>query len=192
MVQHMALVCKHCCHGRHHPVTIHLSIVQSRCSMNHCPTCAFAAVEPADPTTGMSAREKKMYELQQRLRQSRKANENAVIAEKRRQQVLSAFLTVLSKLALTIAPDRNITAASMLLVSVQHKLFEVLASSISPMAVAAHYVLQYTCNVPLLSRFSIHPSSHLSSMLQFAAFAFAVAPSNAEALLWVPSQPIIV
>lgn len=36
----------------------------------------------------MSAREKKMYELQQRLRQSRKANENAVIAEKRRQQVL--------------------------------------------------------------------------------------------------------
>ncbi len=46
------------------------------------------AVEPADPTAGMSGREKKMYELQQRLRQSRKANENAVIAEKRRQQVL--------------------------------------------------------------------------------------------------------
>lgn len=45
------------------------------------------AAEPADPTAGMSAREKKMYELQQRLRQSRKANENAVIAEKRRQQV---------------------------------------------------------------------------------------------------------
>ena len=45
------------------------------------------AVEPADPTAGMSAREKKMYELQQRLRQSRKANENAVIAEKRKQQV---------------------------------------------------------------------------------------------------------
>ena len=48
---------------------------------------AFAG-EPADPTAGMSAREKKMYELQQRLRQSRKANENAVIAEKRRQQVI--------------------------------------------------------------------------------------------------------
>lgn len=47
-----------------------------------------SAVEPADPTSGMSSREKKMYELQQRLRQSRKANENAVIAEKRRQQVL--------------------------------------------------------------------------------------------------------
>lgn len=31
-----------------------------------------------------------MYELQQRLRQSRKANENAVIAEKRRQQVTAA------------------------------------------------------------------------------------------------------
>lgn len=45
------------------------------------------ADEPADPTAGMSARERKMYELQQRLRQSRKANENAVIAEKRRQQV---------------------------------------------------------------------------------------------------------
>jgi len=47
-----------------------------------------SAVEPADPTSGMSSRERKMYELQQRLRQSRKANENAVIAEKRRQQVL--------------------------------------------------------------------------------------------------------
>ncbi|DBA76983.1 hypothetical protein WJX77_003955 [Trebouxia sp. C0004] len=45
-----------------------------------------ADLEPADPTAGMSSREKKMYELQQRLRQSRKANENAVIAEKRRQQ----------------------------------------------------------------------------------------------------------
>lgn len=49
--------------------------------------CFVCAAEPADPTAGMSAREKKMYELQQRLRQSRKANENAVIAEKRRQQV---------------------------------------------------------------------------------------------------------
>ena len=48
---------------------------------------AIDADEPADPTVNMSAREKKMYELQQRLRQSRKANENAVIAEKRRQQV---------------------------------------------------------------------------------------------------------
>lgn len=157
MVQHMALVCKHCCCGRYHPVTIHLSIVQSRCCVNHCSTCASAAVEPADPTTGMSAREKKMYELQQRLRQSRKANENAVIAEKRRQQVLSAFLTVLSKLALIIAPDRNITAAGMLLVSVQHKLFGVLANSISPMAVVAalcltsvaltsHLLLLMCCN----------------------------------------------
>eukprot|EP00891_Asterochloris_glomerata_P007687 jgi/Astpho2/7687/Aster-02569 len=34
----------------------------------------------------MSARERKLYALQQRLRQSRKANENAVVAEKKRQQ----------------------------------------------------------------------------------------------------------
>ncbi|KAK9811222.1 hypothetical protein WJX72_000229 [[Myrmecia] bisecta] len=34
----------------------------------------------------MSARQRKLYELQQKLRQSRKANENAVISEKRRQQ----------------------------------------------------------------------------------------------------------
>lgn len=53
--------------------------------------CA-GADEPADPTVNMSAREKKMYELQQRLRQSRKANENAVIAEKRRQQVAAASI----------------------------------------------------------------------------------------------------
>ena len=51
----------------------------------------YVAGEPADPTAGMSARDKKMYELQQRLRQSRKANENAVIAEKRRQQVILAL-----------------------------------------------------------------------------------------------------
>lgn len=57
------------------------------------------ADEPADPTAGMSAREKKMHELQQRLRQSRKANENAVIAEKRRQQVASAGIACLARTA---------------------------------------------------------------------------------------------
>jgi pre-mRNA-splicing factor SYF2 len=39
-----------------------------------------------DPTAGMSAREKKLWELQQRLRQSRKANQMAVVAEKKRLQ----------------------------------------------------------------------------------------------------------
>lgn len=34
----------------------------------------------------MSAREKKLWELQQRLRQSRKANQLAVVAEKKRNQ----------------------------------------------------------------------------------------------------------
>ena len=57
------------------------------------------ADEPADPTAGMSAREKKMYELQQRLRQSRKANENAVIAEKRRQQVALPGIACLASVA---------------------------------------------------------------------------------------------
>lgn len=42
--------------------------------------------EGADPTAGMSAREKKLWELQQRLRQSRKANQLAVVAEKKRNQ----------------------------------------------------------------------------------------------------------
>jgi cyclophilin family peptidyl-prolyl cis-trans isomerase len=44
------------------------------------------AVQGADPTAGMTAREKKMYELRQKLQQSRKANQNAVIAEKKRQR----------------------------------------------------------------------------------------------------------
>ncbi|GAB4822098.1 hypothetical protein N2152v2_009144 [Parachlorella kessleri] len=39
-----------------------------------------------DPTANMNARQKKLYELQQRMRQARKANENAVVAEKRKQQ----------------------------------------------------------------------------------------------------------
>lgn len=43
-------------------------------------------VQGADPTAGMSAREKKLYELRQKLQQSRKANQNAVIAEKKRQR----------------------------------------------------------------------------------------------------------
>ena len=40
-----------------------------------------------DPYAGMSERERKLAELQARLRQSRKANQNAVIAERRREKV---------------------------------------------------------------------------------------------------------
>eukprot|EP00887_Chlorella_sp_A99_P006252 scaffold3.g6252.t1 len=39
-----------------------------------------------DPTEGMDPRQKKLWELQQRMRKARKANETAVVAEKRRQQ----------------------------------------------------------------------------------------------------------
>jgi hypothetical protein len=42
-----------------------------------------------DPYAGMSERERKLAELQARLRQSRKANQNAVIAERRREKVRS-------------------------------------------------------------------------------------------------------
>lgn len=40
--------------------------------------------EGANPLEGMSARQRKLYELRQKLNQSRKANQNAVIAEKKR------------------------------------------------------------------------------------------------------------
>lgn len=40
-----------------------------------------------DPYAGMTKRERKLAELQARLRQSRKANQNAVIAERRREKV---------------------------------------------------------------------------------------------------------
>ena len=46
----------------------------------HCPA------EGADPTAGMSERQKKLFELQQRLKASRKANQTAVVAERRRKQ----------------------------------------------------------------------------------------------------------
>ncbi len=39
----------------------------------------------ADPTAGMNARQKKLWELQQKLRASRKANQAAMVAEKRQQ-----------------------------------------------------------------------------------------------------------
>ena len=42
--------------------------------------------EGADPTAGMSERQKKLFELQQRLKASRKANQSAVVAERRRKQ----------------------------------------------------------------------------------------------------------
>ncbi|BDA48692.1 probable peptidyl-prolyl cis-trans isomerase at N-terminal half [Coccomyxa sp. Obi] len=41
--------------------------------------------EGADPTAGMNPRQKKLWELQQKLRASRKANQAAMVAEKRRQ-----------------------------------------------------------------------------------------------------------
>lgn len=40
-----------------------------------------------DPYAGMNARERKLYELKQKMQQARKANENAVIAERKRQRV---------------------------------------------------------------------------------------------------------
>ncbi len=44
-------------------------------------------VEGVDPFAGMNARQRKLYELRQRLQQSRKANQTAVVAEKKRQKV---------------------------------------------------------------------------------------------------------
>ena len=55
-------------------------------------TCVSSAEQGADPTAGMSARERKLYALQQRLQQSRKANESAVVAEKKRQQVSTPWV----------------------------------------------------------------------------------------------------
>lgn len=43
-----------------------------------------AGAEGADPYAGMSARQRKLHELKQKLQQSRKANENAIIAERKR------------------------------------------------------------------------------------------------------------
>lgn len=43
--------------------------------------------EDVDPLEGMTAAQRKLYELRARLQQSRKANQNAVIAEKRRLMV---------------------------------------------------------------------------------------------------------
>ena len=43
-----------------------------------------AVTEVADPTAGMSARQRQLWELQQRLRVSRKQNSDAVVAERRR------------------------------------------------------------------------------------------------------------
>jgi pre-mRNA-splicing factor SYF2 len=40
-----------------------------------------------DPTAGMNARQRKLYDLQQRIRQARKANEGAAVAERKREQL---------------------------------------------------------------------------------------------------------
>ncbi|WIA11546.1 hypothetical protein OEZ85_011655 [Tetradesmus obliquus] len=39
-----------------------------------------------DPYAGMNARQRKLYELKQKMQQARKANENAIIAERKRQR----------------------------------------------------------------------------------------------------------
>jgi len=41
-----------------------------------------------DPMAGMNARQRKMYELKQKLRVGQKANQHAVIAERKREKVL--------------------------------------------------------------------------------------------------------
>lgn len=48
-------------------------------------------VEGADPYANMSARERKLHELRQKLSSCRKANQNAVIAEKKRESNPQAF-----------------------------------------------------------------------------------------------------
>jgi DNA segregation ATPase FtsK/SpoIIIE-like protein len=45
-----------------------------------------------DPYAGMNARQRKLYELKQKMQQARKANENAIIAERKRQRVSSSSL----------------------------------------------------------------------------------------------------
>lgn len=42
------------------------------------------AIEGVDPYAGMSARERKLHELRARLQQCRRANQTAVVAEKKR------------------------------------------------------------------------------------------------------------
>jgi hypothetical protein len=52
--------------------------------------------EPAgDPYAGMNPRQRKLYELKQKMQQARKANENAIIAERKRMRVSSFLLAVL-------------------------------------------------------------------------------------------------
>ena len=41
----------------------------------------------SDPFAGMTAMQRKMYELKQKLRQGQKANQHAVIAERKREKV---------------------------------------------------------------------------------------------------------
>lgn len=43
--------------------------------------------EGVDPYAGMNDRQRKLYELRQRLQQCRKANQTAVVQEKKRQKV---------------------------------------------------------------------------------------------------------
>jgi len=47
--------------------------------------------EGVDPFAGMNDRQKKLYELRQRLQQCRKANQSAVVQEKKRTKVGSSF-----------------------------------------------------------------------------------------------------
>lgn len=59
-------------------------MLQGRHSITCLNSVLFAA--GVDPTAGMSERQKKLFELQQRLKASRKANQTAVVAERRRKQ----------------------------------------------------------------------------------------------------------
>ena len=43
--------------------------------------------EASDPFAGMSAMQRKMYELKQKMRVGQKANQHAVIAERKREKV---------------------------------------------------------------------------------------------------------
>ena len=50
--------------------------------------------EVADPYAGMSARQRKLHDLRQKLQQCRKANEHAIIAERKRMKVRQRVLGV--------------------------------------------------------------------------------------------------
>ena len=75
------------------------------CPIGHGGDEEATTTEGANPYANMSARQRKMYELRQKLQQCRKANQTAVVAEKKRQsgkvgegswpgRGVAAFLTI--------------------------------------------------------------------------------------------------